>query len=118
MKIDQVIAKPILDTRGRATLETTLRAGTHMATASVPSGKSTGKNEAIEIDANRAVENVNGEINSALAGHDFNSLDELDAFLIELDGTPNKSRLGANAILSVSIAAMRLSALLGNIPRW
>lgn len=89
-----------------------------MATASVPSGKSTGEYEAIEIDANRAVENVNGEINSALAGHDFNSLDELDAFLIELDGTPNKSRLGANAILSVSIAAMRLSALLGNIPLW
>ena len=65
-----------------------------------------------------AIENVNGEIARALIGRDFATLDELDIFLIELDGTPNKSRLGANAILSISIAAMRLSALQDGIPLW
>jgi len=123
MNIDHVKAKAILDTRGRATLETTLSANTFSATASVPSGKSTGSHEACELrDADggvaRAIGNVNGEIAEALVERDFNSPDELDAFLIELDGTPNKSRLGANALLSVSIAAMRLSALLENIPLW
>jgi len=93
------------------------------ATASVPSGKSTGSHEAFELrDADggvaTAVANVNGEIANAIVGRDFNSLDELDDFLISLDGTPNKSHLGANAILSVSEAAMRLSALQENIPLW
>jgi enolase len=118
MRIDRVIAKSISDTRGRATVETTLSAGSLLATASVPSGKSTGSHEAVELDAARAIENVNGEIATALAGHDFTSADELDAFLIELDGTTDKSRLGANAILSVSIAAQRLFALAEGVPLW
>lgn len=118
MRIDGIIANPIPDTRGRQTVETTLFAGDISATASVPSGKSTGEHEAVELDAVLAIENVNGEIASALAGRDFGSLDELDDFLVELDGTPDKSRLGANAILSVSIAAMRLSALQNNVPLW
>jgi enolase len=123
MNIDRVIARSIIDTRGRATIETTLSANTLSATASVPSGKSTGSHEALELrDADgsvtSAIANVNGEIATALTSRDFATADELDAFLVELDGTPNKSRLGANAILSVSIAAMRLFAQAEGIPLW
>jgi len=123
MRIDHIEAKSILDTRGKPTIETVLFANTFSAVASVPSGKSTGQYEAFELrdsdgGVSRAIENVNGEIARAIIGRHFNSPDELDASLIALDGTPNKSRLGANAILSVSIAAMRLSALLENIPLW
>jgi enolase len=118
MKIDKLTARTILDTRGRPTVETTLTAGDLSATASVPSGKSTGEHEAVELDAVQAIENVNDEIATAIIDRDFESLDELDNFLIELDDTPNKSRLGANAILSVSIAAMRLSAMQDNVPLW
>ena len=118
MKIDRVIARQIPDTRGRLTIETTLIAGDLSTTASVPSGKSTGEREAVELDAVVAIENVTGEIATALIGRNFNSPDELDTFLIELDGTPNKSRLGANAILSVSVAMMRLFALQEYITLW
>jgi enolase len=123
MRIDRVEARAIPDTRGRATVETTLFANTFSATASVPSGKSTGEHEARELrDADGGVEsavaNVNGEIALSLVGRRFESLDALDDFLVTLDGTPDKSRVGANAILSVSIAAMRLSALLEGKPLW
>src|SRR3989344_5874517 len=123
MRIDTVIARPILDTRGRATVETTLQAGALQAAASVPSGKSTGSHEAVELrDADggvsSAIANVNGEIARALLARNFASADELDAFLIELDGTPEKSRLGANALISVSIAAQRLFALSASLPLW
>lgn len=118
MRFDSVLAQSIPDTRGKATIETTLAAAGITATASVPSGKSTGEHEAVELPAAAAVENVNGEIRAALAGRDFASLDELDSSLIELDGTPNKARLGANAILSVSLAAMRLAALQEGVPLW
>lgn len=118
MCIDSLSAKQIGDTRGRPTIETTLTAGALSTTASVPSGKSTGSHEALELDAALAIENVNGEVAVAIGGRDFQSLDALDDFLIAFDGTPNKSRLGANAILSVSIAAMRLFALSENIPLW
>ncbi len=123
MRIDTIRARSIPDTRGRPTVETTLSAGTITASASVPSGKSVGSHEAVELrDQNggmtRAIENVNGEIARAIAGCEFDSLDDLDTFLIELDGTKNKSRLGANAILSVSIAAMRLFAQSENMPLW
>lgn len=123
MRIDQVTARAILDTRGKPTIETTISANALSASASVPSGKSTGIHEALELrDADgsvaEAIAHVNGEIANMLVGRRFHSLDELDVTLIELDGTPNKSRLGANAILSVSIAAQRLSAMLENIPLW
>jgi enolase len=131
MRIDRVEAKTIPDTRGRPTIETTLsmQQGSTLnpnsqgrtllhATASVPSGESTGEHEAVALDAAQAVEHVNGEIAAALGDRDFASLDELDTFLIKLDGTPDKLRLGANAILSVSIAAQRLSALQKGIPLW
>jgi len=118
MRIEHVEAQTIPDTRGRLTIETTFVSGDVRATASVPSGKSTGKHEAVELDAAQAVENVNGEIATALAGREFSSLDELDDSLIALDGTRDKARLGANAILSVSIAAQRLSALQNGVPLW
>mgnify|MGYP001573307273 FL=1 len=118
MRIDKIAARTILDTRGRPTIETTLNARDLEAIASVPSGKSTGEREAVELDAVSAIENVTGEIAAVLGGRDFSSLDELDVLLIALDGTRDKSRLGANAILSVSIAAQRLFALQENIPLW
>ena len=123
MRIDRIEAKAIPDTRGRATVETTLFAGPFSALASVPSGKSTGAHEAHELrDADggvsQAAENVTGEIANALAAQDFVSADELDAFLVELDGTNDKSRLGANALLSVSIAATRLFAQEESVPLW
>ena len=118
MRIDHIVARSIPDTRGRLTIETTLTSGDLSVIASVPSGKSTGEHEAVELNAIQAIENVNGEITTALVGRDFASPDELDTFLIELDGTPNKSRLGANATLSVSIAVMRLFALQENITLW
>lgn len=123
MKIDSVSARSIPDTRGRATVEVTLSSGTLLAVASVPSGKSTGSHEALELrDADggvaSAIANVNGEIARALLDHDFASADEVDTLLIALDGTPNKSRLGANALLAVSIAAQRLFAESAGIPLW
>jgi len=123
MRIDNITARSIPDTRGRPTIETTLGAGILSATASVPSGKSTGTHEALELrDADggvgTAVGNVNGEIAAALRNRDFTSAEEIDELLIRLYGTPNKSRLGANALLSVSIAAMRLFAQAEGIPLW
>lgn len=123
MRIDTILARMILDTRGRPTIETTITSGNLSATASVPSGKSTGSHEALELrDADggvaTAIANVTGEIARNLTGHDFTSPDEVDELLIALDGTPNKSRLGANAILSVSIAAQRIFAAAENQPLW
>jgi enolase len=120
--IDQIHAREVLDSRGNPTVEAevTLASGT-IGRAIVPSGASTGEHEAVELrdgDAKRykgkgvlnAVENVNGEIAEALADLDAADQRALDARMIELDGTPNKGRLGANAILAVSMAAARASA--------
>jgi len=123
MRLDSLAARAIPDTRGRPTVEVTLTAGAHTATASVPSGKSTGSHEAKELrDADGgvagALANLEGEIASAVVGRDFASADELDHFLIKLDGTPDKSRLGANTLLAVSIAAARLDAQRTGVPLW
>ena len=123
MKIERVEARSIPDTRGKPTVEVTLHADELSATASVPSGKSTGSHEAKELrDADGGVEtavaNVTGEIAREIALRDFASADELDTFLIALDNTPDKSRLGANAILGVSIAAQRLFAQEAGVPLW
>jgi enolase len=120
--IDQIHAREVLDSRGNPTVEAevTLASGT-VGRAIVPSGASTGEHEAVELrdnDAKRykgkgvlnAVENVNGEIAEALADLDAADQRALDARMIELDGTPNKGRLGANAILAVSMAAARAAA--------
>jgi enolase len=128
--VTNVTAVQILDSRSRPTLATTvtLSDGT-VARAGVPSGASTGSREAVELrdgDAShfngsgvlRAVANVNGEINAALAGRSFVDLDELDRTLIDLDATANKSRLGANAIVGVSIAAARAFATSDGRQLW
>jgi enolase len=120
--IDQIHAREVLDSRGNPTVEAEvqLASGT-VGRAIVPSGASTGEHEAVELrdnDAKRykgkgvltAVENVNGEIAEALADLDAADQRALDARMIELDGTPNKGRLGANAILAVSMAAARAAA--------
>ncbi len=120
--VTNVTAVQILDSRSRPTLAATITLGDGtVARAGVPSGASTGSREAVELrdgDAShfsgsgvlRAVANVNGEINATLAGRSFVDLEELDRTLIELDATANKSRLGANAIVGVSIAAARAFA--------
>jgi enolase 1/2/3 len=129
VKIDTAHAREILDSRGRPTVEAELRLsdGT-IARASVPSGASTGRHEAVELrDGDpsrfqgrgvlRAVASVNGEIADALRGHDAD-LRAVDRLLLELDGTPDKSWLGANAILAVSLACARAEAALAGVPLW
>lgn len=121
-EIVDVMAREILDSRGNPTVEVevTLDDGT-VGRAAVPSGASTGMYEACELrdgdksryggkGVSKAVENVNGEIAEAMVG--LNVLDQpgIDKMLIEIDGTPNKSRLGANAILGVSLACARAAA--------
>src|SRR5687768_4028496 len=120
--IQQLSAREILDSRGKPTVKATcvLDDGVS-ASASVPSGASTGKAEALELrdgDAARyrglgcrkAVANVNGVVAEALRGRQFDHQEKLDAALIALDGTSDKSRLGANAILAVSLAFARAHA--------
>lgn len=128
MKIKSIHAREILDSRGNPTIETdvVLEDGTP-GRASVPSGASTGTHEAHELrdnDAKRfggagvlnAVENVNNEIASALIGMDADNQRAIDEALIALDGTENKERLGANAILSVSVASAHAAANAKKIP--
>jgi enolase len=128
--IEKLTAIEILDSRGRPTVGVTCQlSGGASAWASVPSGASTGKAEALELrdgDRNRyrglgcrkAVGHVNREINQALAGREFSSQADLDRAMLELDGTPDKSRLGANAILAVSIAFARASARQRDVPLY
>jgi enolase len=128
-QIEHVHARQILDSRGNPTVEVELsvRSGA-WGRAAVPSGASTGEFEATELrdggaDWNgkgvmRAVENVNGEIATAVRGQDASSQAALDRMLITLDGTPNKSRLGANAILAVSLAAAHAAAAEERLPLW
>jgi enolase len=120
--ITDIRAREILDSRGNPTVEADiiLHSGA-MGRAAVPSGASTGSREAIELrdgDTNRyggkgvkkACANVNGEIRRALLGKDASEQEAIDRIMIELDGTENKSRLGANAILAVSLACARAAA--------
>lgn len=120
--IVEIIAREILDSRGNPTVEVDvfLESGA-MGRAAVPSGASTGEHEAVELrdgDKSRymgkgvlkAVDAVNGEIAEALLGADALEQVEIDGAMIELDGTPNKSRLGANAILGVSLAVAKAAA--------
>ncbi len=127
--IERVHARQILDSRGNPTVEVEvgLRSGAH-GHAAVPSGASTGEFEATELrdggerwqgkGVTRAVANVNGEIAAAVAGIDAAEQTALDRALVQLDGTPNKSRLGANAILGVSLAAAHAQAAEEGLPLW
>ncbi len=128
--IAAIHAREVLDSRGNPTVEAEVfLADGSMGRAIVPSGASTGEHEAVELrdgDTNRfqgkgvlkAVENVNGEISESLANWDAFDQRGLDAKMIELDGTENKGRLGANAILAVSMAAARASAVSLDIPLY
>jgi enolase len=120
-RIASVHARQILDSRGNPTVEVDVRLDSGaFGRAAVPSGASTGVHEAVELrdggDAwnakgvARAVENVNGELAGAVRGMDADGQEALDRRLIELDGTPNKGRLGANAILGVSLAVAKAAS--------
>ncbi|MBU0718523.1 MAG: phosphopyruvate hydratase, partial [Planctomycetes bacterium] len=121
-------AREILDSRGHPTIEATVvLEDDSYGEAAVPSGASTGEHEAVELrdgDAKRyggkgvlkAVEFVNGEIADAVIGLDATDQEDVDQAMIELDGTENKARLGANAILSVSLAAAKAAAKSCNLP--
>ena len=120
-EIEGIRARQILDSRGNPTVEVdVILASGAVGRAAVPSGASTGEFEATELrdggsewlgkGVSKAVANANGEIAEALQGRDATGQEALDRAMIELDGTPNKSRLGANAILGVSLAAARASA--------
>ena len=130
--IVHVHGRQILDSRGNPTVEVDIRlASGALGRAAVPSGASTGEHEAVELrdgdpgaflgkGALRAVANVNGEIREALAGRDADDQHAVDRVLVELDGTQNKSRLGANAILGCSLAAAKAAAADAGVPlyRW
>ena len=127
-KIIDIHAREILDSRGNPTIEADLHLDSgHWGRAAVPSGASTGSREAVELrdgDKNRyggkgvrkAVANVHGEIRKKLKGFKVEDQEKLDRALIALDGTENKSRLGANAILAVSLAAARAAANRADVP--
>jgi enolase len=128
-EIERVHAREILDSRGNPTVEVdvVLRSGA-AGRAAVPSGASTGEFEAVELrdggeewggkGVSRAVANVNGELAEAVGGLDPADQAALDHRMIELDGTPNKGRLGANAILGVSLAAAKAAAAEAGTPLW
>ena len=127
--IEHIHARQILDSRGNPTVEVEVRLGSGAeGRAAVPSGASTGEFEATELrdggDAwagkgvSKAVENVNEEIAKALAGARATDQVAIDETLRELDGTPNKSRLGANAILGVSLATARAAAAEAEVPLY
>jgi enolase len=129
-KIKDVAARQILDSRGNPTVEVdlVLEDGS-FGRASVPSGASTGEHEAVELrDGDKAryggkgmlkaVANVNGEIRKAVKGKDALKQAEVDRMLCELDGTPNKGRLGANAILGVSLAMAKAAAVSKGMPLY
>lgn len=128
MEIIDVRGREIIDSRGNPTVEVDVAlAGGAIGRASVPSGASTGEHEAWELrdgDAKRyggkgvlkAVENINKIIAPEISGHDATLQPAIDKIMIDLDGTPNKSRLGANAILGVSLAVAKATAIQLNLP--
>ena len=128
--IKNIFSREILDSRGNPTVEVDIVLENNtMGRAAVPSGASTGEFEAMELRDNdktryigkgvlTAVNNINDEINKALIGADVNDQLNIDEIMIELDGTDNKSRLGANAILGVSMAASRAAAKVNNCPLY
>ncbi len=129
-EIRSIHAREILDSRGNPTVEVdVLLESGDLGRAAVPSGASTGEHEAIEMrdgdkkrflgkGVSQAVANVNEKITSALVGHDVFDQRGIDRLMIEMDGTPNKSQLGANAILGVSLAVSRAAASLLEIPYY
>jgi enolase len=127
-EIKRIKAREILDSRGNPTVEVDLFTKSGLSRASVPSGASTGKHEALELRDGgkrylgkgvlKAVSNVNSTIAEKLVGRDCTKQKEIDELMIELDGTSNKSRLGANAILAVSMAVCKAGASESNLPLY
>ncbi len=127
-EISEVHAREILDSRGNPTVEVEIYAGEYMGRASVPSGASTGKREAVELrdgderfhgkGVKKAIENIEKKIAPRLIGMDVLAQRKIDLMLIALDGTENKSNLGANAILGVSLASARLASYLLEMPLY
>jgi enolase len=127
-KIVKIRAREILDSRGNPTLEADVFTDRGLSRASVPSGASTGKHEALELRDGgkrylgkgvlKAVSNVNNIIAKKIIGQDCTKQKETDESMIELDGTPNKSNLGANATLAVSMAVCKAGALESNLPLY
>ena len=128
-KIKDVKAREILDSRGNPTVEVdVILENGILGRAAVPSGASTGEREALELrdggtrymgkGVQKAVSNVNGPIRDLVIGMDASKQDELDKAMIELDGTETKSKFGANAILGVSMAALKASALDAKMPLY
>ncbi|HYP77977.1 MAG TPA: phosphopyruvate hydratase [Polyangiaceae bacterium] len=128
-EILQVNAREILDSRGNPTVEAEVQTDSGLGRAAVPSGASTGEHEAIELrdddkkrflgkGVTKAVANINDQLGPALIG--LSALDQpaIDQVLLELDGTPNKSKMGANAILAVSMAVARAAADTVGLPLW
>jgi enolase len=129
-KIKQIYGREILDSRGNPTMQVdVITESGALGTAAVPSGASTGEREAIELrdgdpkrfggkGVTRAIAHVKGAIRSALIGQEVTAQMEIDRILITLDGTPTKERLGANAILGVSMAAARAAANEAGLPLY
>ena len=129
-KITNIKARQVFDSRGNPTIESEIHLDDGCkASAIVPSGASTGSHEAFELrdvenkkylgkSVLKAIEKVNGEISKALTGFSAEDQKKIDKILIELDGTKQKKRLGANAILSVSLASNKVSAVSKNIPLY
>jgi len=129
MKITSIRAQEILDSRGNPTVRVFLTAGKITVSASVPSGASTGSHEALELrdgdDARfggkgvlKAVRNIEKKIGPALLGVDVRKQRFIDETMLALDGTKNKTKLGANAILGVSLAAARAGAIVSGLELW
>ena len=127
-KITKIRGRQILDSRGNPTVEVDIYSGDIMGRAAVPSGASTGEYEAVELrdggdkylgkSVTKAVENVNNTISKELVGKSCDDQACIDQFLIDLDGTNNKSNLGANAILGVSLACAHLASKISNQPLY
>jgi len=128
--IEEIIARQIIDSRGNPTVEVdVILMDGILGRAAVPSGASTGEFEAVELrdgdsdyylgkSVKKAVENVNGPIADELIGMPANMQTEIDMMMLELDGTSNKSNLGANAILGVSMAVAKAAAQSSALPLW
>jgi len=123
-KIKSIIAKEILDSRNKPTIEVDIETDKGIFNASVPSGASTGSNEALELrdtdgrGVDTAINNVNDIIAPKLKGKNPENQNEIDQLMIQLDGTENKSKLGANAILGVSMAVCRAGASSKKVPLY
>src|ERR1043165_5154189 len=128
--VQSILGREILDSRGNPTVEVdVVLEGGARGRAAVPSGASTGAHEAVELrdgdkkrysgkGVGKAIDAVNGEIYDAIGGMDAEAQTKIDETLIALDGTPNKARLGANAILGVSLAAAKAAAAAHNAPLY